>query len=54
MALIEDAIAEAERDVKEGTELLVGTETETEDTWGENVIHPYFQVPTVEHTYNLG
>ena len=53
MALIEKAIAEAERDITEGTELLARTETKTEDTWDENVIHPYFQVPTEEHTYNL-
>ena len=52
MAIIEEAIAESERDIAEGTELLAGTETETEDTWDENVIHPDFQVPTVEHTYN--
>ena len=53
MALIEEAISEAERDIVEGTYLLAGTETKTEDTWDENVIHPYLQVPTVEHTYNL-
>ena len=29
------------------------TEAETEDTRGENVIHPDLQVPTEEHTYNL-
>ena len=53
MALIEEAIAEAERGITEGTELLAGTETETEDTRGKNVIHPDFQVTKVEHTYNL-
>ena len=53
MALIEEAITEAERDIAEGTDLLAGTETGTEDTRKENVIHPYLQVPTVEHTYNL-
>ena len=53
MALIEEAIAEAERYIVEGTELLAGTETKTEDTRDENVIHPDLQVPTVEHTYNL-
>ena len=53
MARIEEAIAEAERDIAEGTELLAGTETETEDTWYENVMHPDLQVPTVEHTYNF-
>ena len=51
MALIEKSIAEAEQDIAEGTDILAGTETETEDT--RNVIHPYLQVPTVEHTYNL-
>ena len=30
--LIEEAIAEAEPDIAEGTELLSGTETETDDT----------------------
>ena len=53
MALIEEAITEAERDIAEGTDLLAGTETGTEDTRNENVIHTYFQVTTVEHTYNL-
>ena len=53
MALVEEAIAKAERDLAEGTALLSGTETKTEDTPDKNVIHPYFQVPTVEHTYNL-
>ena len=32
MATIEEVIAEAERDISEGTELLAGTETETENT----------------------
>ena len=53
MALIDEAMAEAERDIAERKELLAETETETEDTWDENVIHPYLQVPTEEHTYNL-
>ena len=53
IALIEEAISEAERDIAEGTELLAGTESETEDTRDRNVIHPYLQVPTEEHTYNL-
>ena len=53
MALIEEAVLEAERDITEGTDLLAGTETETEDARNENVIHPYLQVLTVEHTYNL-
>ena len=47
MAIIEEAIAEVERDIAKGTELLAGTETETEDTKDENVIHQYLQVPTV-------
>ena len=50
MVLIEEAISEAEQDIAEGTELIAGTETETEDTRDENVIHPDLQVPTVEHT----
>ena len=50
MALIEEAIAEAERDIAEGTELLSGTETETEYTRDENVIHTDLQVPIEEHT----
>ena len=53
MAFIEEAIAESERDIAEGNDILSGTETETEDTRNENVIHPYLQLPTVEHTYNL-
>ena len=53
MALIEDSIAEVERYIAEGTDPLAGTETETEDTRNENVIHPDLQVPAVEHTYNL-
>ena len=36
-----------------GTDLLSGTETETEGARNENVIHPYLQVPTVKRTYNL-
>ena len=40
MALIEEAIAEAERDITEGKELLSVTETENIDTRDENVIHP--------------
>ena len=35
MALIEKAMAEPERDIAEGTDLLAGTETETEDTRGK-------------------
>ena len=53
MEIIEEAIAEAEQDIAEGPELLAGTETETEDTRDKKVIHPYLQVPAVEHTYNL-
>ena len=53
LALIEEAIAEAERDISEGTDLLAGTETGTEDARNENVIHPDLQVPRVKHTYNL-
>ena len=53
MALIEEAIAEVERDITEGTEILAGTEAETEDIWDKNVIHPDLQVPTEEHTHNL-
>ena len=52
MELIGEAIVEAERDIVEGTDLLAGTETETEDARNENVIHPDVQVPTVEYTYN--
>ena len=33
MALIEEAIAESERDITEGTDLLAETETETEEAW---------------------
>ena len=39
MEIIEEALAEAERDIAEGTDLLAGTETKTEDTQNENVIH---------------
>ena len=53
MELIAEAIADVERDIAEGTDLLAGTETETEEARNENVIHPDLQVPTVEHTYNL-
>ena len=52
LALIEEAIAEAERDITEATDPLVGTETENEETRNENVIHLALQVPIVEHTYN--
>ena len=53
IALIEEAIAEADRDISEGTDLLARTETKTEDARNEKVIHPDLQVPIVEHTYNL-
>ena len=53
LSLVEEAIAEAERDIAEATDLLVGTETETEEARNENVIHPVLQVSTVEHTYKL-
>ena len=53
MALIGEAIEEAQQDIAEGADLLAGTETENEDTWNKNVIHPDSQVPTVEHTYNI-
>ena len=53
LALIEEAIAEAERDIAEANDLLAGTETEIEEARNENMIHPALQVPTVEHTYNL-
>ena len=53
MALIEEAIAEEDRDITERTALLAGTEVETEDTWDKSVIHLDLQVPTEEHTYNL-
>ena len=53
LALIEEAIAEVERDIAEATDLLAGTEIETEEARNENVIHPALQVPKVEHTYNM-
>ena len=53
MALIEEATAEAERDIEEGIELLAGAETETDYTQNENVIHTETEVPTEENTYNL-
>ena len=54
LELIEEAITEAERDIAEATDLLEGTETETEEARNENVIHPDLHVPTVEHTYKFG
>ena len=53
LTLIEEAIAEAERDITEATDIIAGTETKTEEARNENVIHLALQVPTVEHTYNL-
>ena len=53
LELIEEAIAEAERDIVEATDILAGTETEKEEARNKNVIHPALQVPTVEHAYNL-
>ena len=53
LELIEDSIAETERDIAEATDLITGTETETEEARNENVIYPALQVPTVKHTYNL-
>ena len=53
LALIEEAITEAERDIVEANDQLAGTETETEEARNENDTHPSLQVPTVEHTYNL-
>ena len=53
MVLIEESIAEAQRDIAEGNDLLAGTETETEDTRNKNVIYPDLQVTTVGHNYNL-
>ena len=53
LALVEEAIAEAELDIAEATDLIAGTETENEEARNENVIHPDLQVPTVEHTYNF-
>ena len=53
ISLIEEDISEADQDTAEGTELIAGTETKTEETRGENVMHPDLKVPAVEHTYNL-
>ena len=35
------------------TDLIAGTETETEEARNKNMIHLALQVPTLEHTYNL-
>ena len=53
LALIKEAITEAERDITEETDLLAGTETKNEETRNENMLHRALQVPTVEHTSNL-
>ena len=37
----------------EVTDLIAGTETETEEARNKNMIHLALQVPTLEHTYNL-
>ena len=63
MALIEETIAEAEREIAEGTELFArnadkGTPEEAngydrEDTWDKRVIRPDTQLPMTENVYNL-
>ena len=53
MSLIEEDIPEAEWGIAEGTDLIAGTETETEEVQNKNVVHTDLQVPTVKHTYNL-
>ena len=55
MALIEEAIAEAEQDIVEGAEILSGNSDKDggEDARDKNVIHPETQVPTTENEYNL-
>ena len=50
MALFEEALAEAERDIVGGTDILAVTETKTEDTQNQNVIHTDLQEPKVEHS----
>ena len=52
MALIEEAIAEADLDIAEETELLARTEAETENIRDKNVIHPDLQAPTEEKAGN--
>ena len=39
ISLIEETISEEKQYIAEGTDLLSRTETETEDTHDENVIH---------------
>ena len=63
MALIEETIAQVEREITEGTELLSrnadkGTpeeanEYDREDTWDKRVIRPDTQLPMTENVYNL-
>ena len=55
MALIEEAIAEAKRDIAEGTKLLakIADEDRGEDAWDKNVIHPETQVATTDNVYNM-
>ena len=53
LALVEEAITEAERYITGGTDLLAVTKTKTEEARNGNMIHPDLQVTTVEHTYNL-
>ena len=53
MALIEEVISEAERDIAEGTELISGNETKTDDTRDKHVIHQEAQVPTSDNVYNI-
>ena len=53
MSLIEEAIAEAEQDIEEGTDLIAVNETKTEDTHEKNMVHTDLKLTTKEHTYNL-
>ena len=53
MALIEEDIAEAERDIVEGTELLSGENIKTDDKQDKHMMHPEDQLLTVENVYNL-
>ena len=49
MALIEEDIAEAERDIVEGTELLSGENIKTDDKQDKHMMHPEDQLLTVEN-----
>ena len=53
MTLIEEDIAEAERDIVEGTELLSGENIKTDDKQDKHMMHPEDQLLTVENVYNL-